>query len=46
MTFCLNMACDAEAVRLLRERVEPPYDAITEVMTVTPGNTFFRCSPA
>lgn len=44
--FCLNMARDAEAVRRAHERVGLPYDDITEVTTATPGDTFFRRSPA
>lgn len=44
--FCLNMARDAEAVRRAHERVGLPYDNITEVTTATPGDTFFRRSPA
>lgn len=44
--FCLNMARDAEVVRRAHERVGLPYDDITEVTTATPGDTFFRRSPA
>lgn len=44
--FCLNMARDAEAVRRAHERVGLPYDDTTEVTTATPGDTFFRRSPA
>lgn len=39
--FCLNMASDAEAVRRVHEKVGLPFDTITEVMTVTPGDMFF-----
>lgn len=40
--FCLTMAPDAEAVRRAHERVGLPFDAISEVQTATPGDTFFR----
>jgi len=40
--FCLNLAPDAESVRRAHERVGLPYDDITEIMTATPGDTFFR----
>jgi hypothetical protein len=44
--FCLNMAENVEAVRRAHERVGLPYDLITEVVTATPGDTFFRRSAA
>lgn len=44
--FCLTMATDAEAVRRAHERVGLPFDGITEVTTATPGDTFFRRTPA
>jgi hypothetical protein len=40
--FCLNMAPDAEAVKRAYDRVGLPFDSITEVVTATPGHTFFR----
>lgn len=40
--FCLTMAADAEAVKRAHQRVGLPFDAITEVTTATPGDTFFR----
>lgn len=40
--FCFTMAPDAEAVRRAHARVGLPFDAITEVTTATPGDTFFR----
>lgn len=39
--FCLNMAPDAEAVRRVHEKVGLPFDSISEVTTVTPGDMFF-----
>ncbi|ODR97992.1 hypothetical protein AUC68_10805 [Methyloceanibacter methanicus] len=39
--FCLNMAPDADAVRRVHEKVGLPFDEITEVSTVTPGDMFF-----
>lgn len=38
--FCLNMAPDAEAVRRVHEKVGLPFDAITEVTAVSPGDMF------
>jgi len=40
--FCFNMAPDAEAVRRAHERVGLPFDSITEVNTVQPGDLFFE----
>ncbi len=40
--FCFTMAPDAESVRRAHERVGLPFDSITEVTTVTPGDTFFQ----
>ena len=40
--FCFTMAPEAEAVRRAHERVGLPFDDITEVMTATPGDTFFH----
>ncbi|MDZ4382298.1 MAG: DUF4242 domain-containing protein [Parvibaculum sp.] len=39
--FCLNMAPDADTVRRVHEKVGLPFDMITEVTTVTPGDMFF-----
>lgn len=44
--FCLNMAPDAEAVRRVHERVGLPFETITEVTTVTPGDMFLSSKPA
>ncbi|HCL66014.1 MAG TPA: DUF4242 domain-containing protein [Rhizobium sp.] len=44
--FCLNMAPDAEAVRRVHERVGLPFETITEVTTVTPGDMFRSRKPA
>lgn len=38
--WCLTAAPDAEAVRRAHERVGLPYDGVTEVVTVTPGDMF------
>jgi hypothetical protein len=40
--FCLTMASDADAVKRAHDKVGLPYDAITEVVMATPGDTFFR----
>lgn len=40
--FCLTMASSADAVRRAHERVGLPFDSITEVVTATPGDAFFR----
>jgi hypothetical protein len=40
--FCFTMAPDAEAVQRAHQRVGLPFDSITEVKTVTPGDTFFQ----
>ncbi|MET0064745.1 MAG: DUF4242 domain-containing protein [Candidatus Thiodiazotropha sp.] len=40
--FCFTMAPDAEAVRRAHEKAGLPFDSITEVTTVTPGDTFFQ----
>lgn len=40
--FCFNMAPDAEAVRRVHDRLGLPFDAITEVVTTTPGDLFFQ----
>ena len=42
--FCFTMVPDAESVKRAHDRVGLPYDAITEVATATPGDTFFRRS--
>jgi hypothetical protein len=42
--FCFNMAPNEEAVKRAHDRVGLPYDSITEVLTATPGDTFFRAS--
>jgi len=44
--FCFTMAPDAEAVRRAHERVGLPFDEIIEVMTATPGDTFFSARAA
>lgn len=38
--FCLTMAPDSEAVRRAHQRVGLPFDTITEVKAVTPGDLF------
>lgn len=38
--YCLTAAPDAEAVRRAHERVKLPFDGITEVQTITPGDVF------
>lgn len=40
--FCFNMAPDAEAVRRVHDKLGLPFDSITEVTTVTPGDMFFK----
>ena len=40
--FCFTMAPDAAAVERAHEKVGLPFDTITEVTTVTPGDTFFQ----
>ncbi|MES9940197.1 MAG: nickel-binding protein [Candidatus Thiodiazotropha sp. 6PLUC2] len=40
--FCFTMAADAAAVQRAHEKVGLPFDSITEVTTVTPGDTFFQ----
>ena len=40
--FCLTLAPDVDAVKRAHERVGLPYDTISEVLTATPGDTFFR----
>ena len=40
--FCLNMAPNEKAVHRVHERVGLPYDSISEVKTVTPGDLFFN----
>jgi hypothetical protein len=40
--FCLTMASGADAVKRAHDKVGLPYDAITEVVMATPGDTFFR----
>ncbi len=44
--YCFNMAPDADAVRRVHERVGLPFDTITEVTTVTPGDLFFGVTAA
>jgi len=44
--FCFTMAPDEDAVRRAHARVGLPFDEITEVMTATPGDTFFRTRAA
>ncbi len=38
--YCLTAAPSAEAVRRAHERVGLPFDVVTEVQTVTPGDLF------
>lgn len=40
--FCFTMAPDINAVRRAHARVGLPFEEITEVMTATPGDTFFH----
>jgi len=40
--FCFNMAPSAEHVRKAHERIGLPFDSITEVLTATPGDLFFK----
>ena len=40
--YCFTMAPDADAVRRAHDAVGLPFDDITEVVTATPGDTFFR----
>lgn len=42
--YCFNMAPTAEHVRRAHERAGLPFETITEVMTATPGDLFFRAS--
>lgn len=44
--FCFTMAPDADAVRRAHERVGLPFDEITEVITATRGDAFFRAKAA
>jgi hypothetical protein len=39
--FCLTLAESPEAVKLAHDRVGLPFDSITEVKSVTPGDLFF-----
>ena len=41
--YCFNMAPDADAVRRAHEKVNLPFDSITEVTTATPGDMFLQC---
>lgn len=38
--FCFNMAPSAEAVARVHEKVGLPFDSITEVFMVSPGDLF------
>ena len=40
--FCFTMAPSADHIKRAHERVGLPYDNITEVVTSTPGDLFFR----
>ena len=40
--FCLNMAPNADAVKRAHDKAGLPFDSITEVLTASPGDTFFR----
>jgi len=44
--YCFNMAPSADAVRRAHERAGLPFDTITEVETVTPGEMFMFASTA
>ncbi len=39
--FCLTLAQDAESVERAHQRLGLPFDSITEVKTVSPGDLFF-----
>jgi len=43
--FCYNAAADADAVRRAHERAGLPFDSITEVAMVTPGDLGFDPRP-
>lgn len=38
--YCVNMAPDANAVRRVHESLGLPYDSITEIKTISPGDMF------
>jgi len=40
--FCLNMASDIKAIKTVHERVGLPYDSISEIKSVAPGDLFFN----
>jgi Protein of unknown function (DUF4242) len=40
--YCFNLAPSAEAVRRAHEIAGLPFDSITEVSVVTPGDMYFR----
>lgn len=40
--YCFNLAPSADAVRRAHAAVGLPFDSITEVDVVTPGDMFFR----
>lgn len=40
--FCLTLAESAEAVERAHHRAGLPFDSISEVQTVTPGDLFFQ----
>jgi hypothetical protein len=42
--YCFNLATSAEAVKRAHDAVGLPFDSITEVDVVTPGDMFFRKS--
>lgn len=44
--FCYNLAPDADAVRRAHERVGLPFDSITEVTTMTPGDMLLASAEA
>lgn len=39
--FCLTLAVSTDAVKRAHDRVGLPFDSITEVKSVTPGDLFF-----
>jgi hypothetical protein len=42
--YCLTMAPDADAVKRAHERVGLAFDTISEVVTSTPGDLFFKAA--
>jgi len=46
LAYCFTMAPDEAAVRRAHERAGLPFDTITEVTTVTPGDLYFEARPS